>query len=64
MRTETYSPGLEGSEVIYISVEGLGHTWPGGRSLLPEYMVGKTTTKIKAVDVIWEFFLKHSRSYR
>ncbi|MEW6184626.1 MAG: alpha/beta fold hydrolase [Thermodesulfobacteriota bacterium] len=64
VRTETYSPGLEGSEVVYISVEGLGHTWPGGRSLLPEYMVGKTTNKIKAVDVIWAFFLKHSRPYR
>ncbi|MEW6185233.1 MAG: PHB depolymerase family esterase [Thermodesulfobacteriota bacterium] len=62
VRTETYSPGQEGSEVVYIAVEGLGHIWPGGRSLLPESMVGKTSKKIKANEVIWDFFKKHKRS--
>lgn len=62
VRTETYSPGLGTAEVVYIAVDGLGHTWAGGRSLLPESMVGKTSNKIRATDVIWEFFRKHARS--
>jgi polyhydroxybutyrate depolymerase len=54
-----YPNGKEGSEVIFYTVEGLGHSWPGGKELLPESLVGKTSDKLKAVDVIWEFFQKH-----
>ena len=61
VRTETYSPGLGAAEVVYFAVDGLGHTWAGGRSLLPQSMVGKTSDKLKATDVIWEFFQKHAR---
>lgn len=60
VRTETYGPGRYGAEVVYITIEGLGHTWAGGKSLLPEFMVGKRSDKVKATDVIWEFFQKHS----
>ncbi len=59
VRTQTYGPGRDGAEVVYITVEGLGHTWAGGKSLLPEFMVGKRSDKIKATDVLWEFFKKH-----
>jgi polyhydroxybutyrate depolymerase len=62
VHTETYGPGRNGAEVVYISVDGLGHAWPGGRSLLPESMVGKTSDKINATDIIWDFFQKHSGS--
>lgn len=62
VRTETYSPCPGSAEVVYIAVDGLGHTWAGGRSLLPEIMVGKTSDKIRATDVIWAFFQKHARS--
>ena len=48
--------GRDDAEVVYITVEGLGHTWAGGKSLLPEFMVGKLSDKIRATDVIWEFF--------
>jgi polyhydroxybutyrate depolymerase len=54
-----YGPGKEGSEIHFFIIEGMGHTWPGGESLLPESLVGKTTDKLKANDVIWEFFAKH-----
>jgi polyhydroxybutyrate depolymerase len=60
VRTETYSAGRDGAEVVYITVEDLGHTWAGGKSLLPEFMVGKRSNKIRATDVIWEFFQKHA----
>lgn len=59
VRTETYGPGRNNTEVVYITVEDLGHTWAGGRSLLPQFLVGKTSDKIRATDVIWEFFVKH-----
>jgi len=60
VRTEVYGPGRGGARVIYIAVERLGHTWAGGKSLLPEFMVGKTTDRISATDVIWQFFREHS----
>jgi polyhydroxybutyrate depolymerase len=59
VRTEIYGPGRDGAEVVYITVEGLGHAWAGGKSLLPEFMVGKRSDKIKATDAIWEFFQTH-----
>ena len=61
VRTETYGPGRNGTEVLFITVNGLGHTWAGGRSLLPESMVGKTSDRLKATDTIWDFFKKHAR---
>jgi len=59
VRTETYGPGRDGAEVIYVSVEGLGHTWAGGRSLLPAFLVGARSDKLSATDLIWEFFIQH-----
>ena len=59
-----YGHCQENSEVIFYTVEGLGHVWPGSISLLPESMVGKASDKLKANDVIWEFFKKHSKDKR
>jgi len=59
VRTLRYGPGRDGAEVVFITIEGQGHVWPGGKNLLPEFMVGKATDKLKAVDAIWEFFEKH-----
>lgn len=59
--TETYCPGNGDVTVVYITVDDLGHTWAGGKSLLPERMVGKTSDKLKATDVIWDFFQKHTK---
>jgi polyhydroxybutyrate depolymerase len=61
VRTETYAPCRDSAKVVYIEVEGLGHTWPGGKSLLPERMVGKRSNKVQANDVIWAFFREHAR---
>ena len=59
VKTVTYGPGRDHAEVIFVIVEGLGHTWAGGRSLLPESYVGKQSDKLKATDFIWDFFQKH-----
>jgi polyhydroxybutyrate depolymerase len=56
-----FGPGKQDAVVVYYTIEGAGHTWPGGLSLLPESMVGKRTDKLDATDVIWEFFKAHPR---
>jgi polyhydroxybutyrate depolymerase len=57
----TYGPCDRGSEVILYTMEGHGHHWPGGKSALPERLVGKNTAKLKGTDVIWEFFKDHAK---
>jgi polyhydroxybutyrate depolymerase len=42
-------------EIVFYTVEGGGHTWPGGRPTL----VGKTSKDIWASQVMWEFFARH-----
>ena len=59
---ERFGPCAGDTEVVYIQVEGLGHTRAGGRSLLPEFMVGARSDVIGATDVIWEFFQRYQRS--
>ncbi|MCU0474144.1 MAG: alpha/beta hydrolase-fold protein [Bacteroidales bacterium] len=51
----------DGTEVILYSVDGGGHTWPGGFQYLPAWIIGKTSRDIDASEVIWSFFKKHSR---
>jgi polyhydroxybutyrate depolymerase len=51
-------PGDTDSVVLY-TIAGHGHHWPGGKSALPESLAGKNTAKLKATDVIWEFFKRH-----
>ena len=45
----------EGALVLY-TVDGGGHTWPGGKQYLGERWIGKTNRDIVACDVIWDFF--------
>lgn len=54
-----YTACHEKAEVVFYTVAGMGHFWPGGMSHLPERVIGKSSDKIIATDVIWEFFQKH-----
>lgn len=56
-----YLNGKDGTEVILYSVEGGGHTWPGGIQYLPAKMIGKTSRDMDATEVIWSFFKRHTR---
>jgi polyhydroxybutyrate depolymerase len=49
----------EDAEVIFYTIQGGGHSWPGG-GYLPEFLVGTTTQDIDATGVMWEFFQKHT----
>lgn len=44
-----------GAEVTLCTIDGGGHTWPGGGPFLGGYQ----TTDLIATDAIWEFFTAH-----
>jgi polyhydroxybutyrate depolymerase len=46
--------------VLLYTVEGGGHTWPGGGAL-PEWFVGRTTRSIDATREMWAFFRSKRR---
>lgn len=48
-----------GADIVLLTVEGGGYTWPGGWQYLPVKLVGETNRDISASDVIWEFFEGH-----
>jgi polyhydroxybutyrate depolymerase len=45
-----------GIPIVLDTVEGGGHTWPGGWQYLSEQMVGKTSRNFDANREIWQFF--------
>jgi len=49
------------SEVLFYTVHGGGHSWPGGEPL-PEWIAGTTTRDIDATVEMWEFFAGHTLS--
>jgi polyhydroxybutyrate depolymerase len=57
---EVYGGGAEGTEVVVYTIEGGGHTWPGGTQYLPALFVGKASRNLDATQTIWEFFARHS----
>jgi polyhydroxybutyrate depolymerase len=57
-RRDEYKSDI-GADVVLITIEGGGHTWPGGRQYISEKIVGKTNGDINASRVIWAFFAGH-----
>jgi polyhydroxybutyrate depolymerase len=45
-----------GPDFSVIYLEGHGHHWPGGRSVLEDDIMGPNTTSLDATSAIWEFF--------
>lgn len=48
--------GCAGAPVALHRIVGGGHTWPSGRSILPERWVGRTTREFDGADAVWAFF--------
>ncbi|HLP72673.1 MAG TPA: PHB depolymerase family esterase [Bacteroidales bacterium] len=59
-----YANIAEGTEVILYTVEGGGHTWPGGLQYLPARHIGRTCRDFDANEVIWDFFKSHKKKIR
>jgi len=52
--------GLPGqASVIFYTIDGGGHAWPGGIPL-PKWLAGSTTNEINATALMWQFFSQHS----
>ncbi len=59
VRYERYTSCADGAEVALYTVEGGGHTWPGGPP--PEDREGGTVSQdIDASAVLWAFFARHA----
>lgn len=48
---ERFGPALEAW-----TIAGLGHHWPGGRGGLNRRIAGPTSDRVRATEVIWDFF--------
>jgi polyhydroxybutyrate depolymerase len=53
-----YSGGPSSAEVVFYTIAGGGHNWPGARPL-PEWLVGSTCQDIDATSSMWDFFERH-----
>jgi len=56
IKCDKYVGGEYDTSVVFYTVEGGGHTWPGGLAYASEAEVGKVSYQINASQVIWEFF--------
>lgn len=61
VRKELFLDCADQKEVALVSVEGGGHTWPGGFQYLPERFIGKTSKDVDANQLTWEFFRRNFR---
>jgi polyhydroxybutyrate depolymerase len=53
-----YTNCADDAAVVLYTVQGGGHTWPGGTPL-PKWFVGRTTRSIDATSLMWSFFSAH-----
>ena len=60
VRRLSYTNCEENADVILYTIEGGGHTWPGGDDL-PEQLLGVTTHDFSATHLLWEFYVQHPR---
>ena len=55
VRLQLWTGGKDDTEVDVYTIEGGGHTWPGGAQYLPKIIVGKASQNLNATRTIWEF---------
>jgi polyhydroxybutyrate depolymerase len=53
-----YTNCADDANVVLYTIQGGGHTWPGGTPL-PKWFVGSTTRSISATSLMWSFFSEH-----
>ena len=58
-----YANCADDAAVVLYTVQGGGHSWPGGKPL-PEWFVGPTSNGIDATSEMWAFFRAHHRARR
>lgn len=63
IRRRVYEDCANEASVVLYTVEGGGHSWPGGMHTA-EWLLGPTSDHIDASSVMWEFFQEHPLSGR
>jgi len=58
VRRIAYTNCAENADVVLYTMEGGGHTWPGGKHIA-EWVFGRTIDEINATTVTWDFFMGH-----
>ena len=53
-----YTNCADDAAVVLYTVQGGGHSWPGGKPM-PEWYVGPTSNSIDASSLMWAFFREH-----
>jgi polyhydroxybutyrate depolymerase len=53
-----YQARTNNADVVFYTVVGGGHTWPGGKAM-PAVVVGKTSSDVDATRLMWDFFAQH-----
>ncbi len=62
VKTVLYGLETGAASLTVLYIEGQGHGWPGGEdSKLPEAWIGPSVDRIRATDVIWDFFKKYKK---
>ena len=56
-----YTNCAANADVVLYTIQGGGHTWPGGGAL-PTWFAGTTTYSIDASSLMWAFFREHPLS--
>ncbi|MBN1674820.1 MAG: hypothetical protein JXR37_27490, partial [Kiritimatiellae bacterium] len=62
VKRDIYRARTGDADAVLYTIEGGGHTWPGGWQYLSERLVGRTCRDIDACELIWAFFRGHSRA--
>ncbi len=60
-----FKPAQQKASMEVYYVKELGHHWPGGQILLPEWLAGSTMNieVLDATEVIWDFFNRHPKPF-
>ena len=53
-----YTNCADDAAVVLYTVQGGGHTWPGGKPM-PEWLAGLTSNGVDATSQMWAFFREH-----
>lgn len=53
-----WTGGIDGTAVILYTIEGGGHTWPGGHQYYPVEAIGLASQQMDGSAVLWENFVE------
>jgi polyhydroxybutyrate depolymerase len=60
-RAERWETCAGGLAVELVTIEGGGHTWPGGQQYASPMIIGKTSRDVDASEEMWRFFQRFHR---